>query len=150
MEKLKVWRKILELNSTIDELSWLWSPTYLTRGHTPPWLCKIKYVLNYIMWWTIGIEDYWFWYLEFICEVVLEMIGFHRWSTSTANWVRSDRARVAGQTGGDRATRPASSRYDRPTLCQFRFRVVCLDIRDCFMFMFSRRILCVCNTVVCY
>ena len=63
---------------------------------------------------------------------------------------RSDRAGVAGQTGGVRAVGPASPRSDRPTLCRFRFRVVCLDIRDCFMIMASRWILCVCNTVVCY
>ena len=54
---------------------------------------------------------------------------------------RSDRAVYAGQTGGDRAVRPASPRSDRPTLCRFRFRVVCLDIRDYFMFMASRWIL---------
>ncbi len=63
---------------------------------------------------------------------------------------RSDRALVAGQTGGMRAVRPASPRSDRPTLCRFRFRVVCLDIRDCFIIMASRWILYVCNAVVCY
>ena len=63
--------------------------------------------------------------------------------------VRSDRAMVAGQTGAMRAVRPAGPRSDRPTLCRFRFRVVSLDIRDCFMVMASRWILYVCNTVVC-
>ncbi len=51
---------------------------------------------------------------------------------------RSDRAVHAGQTGGGRAVGPASSRSDRPTMCRFRFRVVCLDIRDYFMIMTSR------------
>jgi hypothetical protein len=64
--------------------------------------------------------------------------------------VRLDRAGDAGQTGAMRAVRPVSPRSDRATLCRFRFRVVRLDIRDCFMFMASRWILCVCNTVVCY
>ncbi len=64
-------------------------------------------------------------------------------------WVRLDRAVYAGQTGGDRVVRPASPRSDRPILCRFRFRVVCLDIRDCFIFMASRWKLYVCNTVVC-
>ena len=40
-------------------------------------------------------------------------------------------------------------RSDRPTLCRFQFRVVSLDIRDCFMVIASRWILYVCNTVVC-
>ncbi len=62
---------------------------------------------------------------------------------------RSDRVVYAGQTGGDRAVRPASPRSDRPTLCRFRFRVVSLDIHDCFMVMASRWIIYVCNTVVC-
>ena len=43
-----------------------------------------------------------------------------------------------------------SPRSDQPMLCQVRFRVVCLDIRDYFMIMASRWILYVCNTVVCY
>jgi hypothetical protein len=63
---------------------------------------------------------------------------------------RSNRAVYAGQTGGDRAVGPANPRSDRPTLCRFQFRVVCLDIRDYFMIMASRWILYVCNTVVCY
>ena len=64
---------------------------------------------------------------------------------------RSDRAVYAGQSGGgDRAVGPASPRSDRPMLCRFRFRVVCLDIRDYFMIMASKWILYVCNTVVCY
>lgn len=63
---------------------------------------------------------------------------------------RSDRVVYAGQTGGDRAVRPAGPQSDRPTLCRLRFRVVSLDIRDCFMVMASRWILYVCNTVVCY
>ncbi len=62
---------------------------------------------------------------------------------------RSDRVVYVGQTGGDRAIRSAGPRSDRPTLCQFRFRVVSLDICDCFMVMASRWILYVCNTVVC-
>ncbi len=56
---------------------------------------------------------------------------------------------VAGQTGVMCAVRPAGPRSDWPTLCRFRFRVVSLDIRDCFMVMASRWILYVCNTVVC-
>ena len=63
---------------------------------------------------------------------------------------RSDRAVVASQTGSCVAVRPAGPRSDRPTLCRFRFRVDSFDIRDCFMVMASRWILCVCNIVVCY
>ncbi len=63
--------------------------------------------------------------------------------------VWSDRTGVAGQTGAIRAVRPACPRSNRPTLCRFRFRVVSLDIRVCFMFMASRWILYVCDTVVC-
>ncbi len=63
---------------------------------------------------------------------------------------RSDRAVYAGRTGGDGAVGPASPRSDWPTLCRFRFWVICLDIRDYFMIMASRWILYVCNTVVCY
>ncbi len=63
----------------------------------------------------------------------------------------------SGQTGHGLSVRPAciarsdrrSPHSDRPTLCRFRFQVVCLDIRYCFMIMASRWILCVCNTVVC-
>ncbi len=50
---------------------------------------------------------------------------------------RSDRALVAGRTGGMRVVRWS----DRPTLCRFRFRVVCLDIHDYFIIMTSRWIL---------
>ena len=39
-------------------------------------IVKSKVFFIIIMWWTIGIGDYWFCYLEFIHEVVLEMIGF--------------------------------------------------------------------------
>ncbi len=64
----------------------------------------------------------------------------------------------SGQTGHGLPVRPAvmersdqrSPRSERPTLCRFRFWVVCLDIHDCFMIKASRWILCVCNTVVCY
>ena len=69
--------------------------------------------------------------------------------TAVISCDRSDRAGVAGQTGGDRAVRPAGPQFDRPTLCRLRFRVVSLDIRDCFMVMASRWILYACNTVVC-
>ncbi len=56
-----------------------------------------------------------------------------------------------GQTGQALPVRSACiARSDRPTLCRFRFRVICLDIIDCFMIMASRWILCVCNTIVCY
>ncbi len=62
-----------------------------------------------------------------------------------------------GQTGRWLPVRPAhvqrsdrpGPRSDRPTLCRFQFRVVSLDIRDCFIVMASRWILYGCNTVVC-
>ena len=41
---------------------------------------------------------------------------------------RSDQAGAAGQIGATCAVRPASPRSDRLTLCQFRFRVILLDI----------------------
>lgn len=113
--------------------------------------CKIKGVFDYY-----SVMNNW----------ALEIIGFVIWNLFTKwfwRWLdlqvnrrfvilcdRSDRAVCAGQTGGDRAVGPASPRSDRPTLCRFRFRVVSLDIRDCFMVMASRWILYVCNTVVCY
>ena len=88
--------------------------------------------------------------MEIIVEVVLEIINFQLMIGFTVILCdRSDRAEVASQTGAMCAVRPAGPRSDRPTLCRFRFRVVSLDIRDCFMVMASRWILYVCNTVVC-
>ena len=55
--------------------------------------CKIKVCLIILWWWTIGIWDYWFWYLEIIGKVVLEMIGFLQViDRDCCCWVQSDRA----------------------------------------------------------
>ncbi len=60
--------------------------------------------------------------------MVLEIINFQVMIGFTVILCdQSDRAVYAGQTGGDRAVRPAGLRFDRPTLCRFRFRVVSLD-----------------------
>ena len=93
-------------------------------------ICKMKVFFILILWWPIGIWDYWFWYLEIIGKVVLEMIGFAGDEQRLLiERVRSDRVVVAGQTGVYRAVRSASTWSDRPTLCRFWFRVVLLDIR---------------------
>ena len=80
--------------------------------------CKIKVCLIVILWWKIGIWDYWFWYLEIIGEVVLEMIditGDEHELQTICDW--SDRALVACQTGAMWAAKPASPRFGRATLC---------------------------------
>jgi hypothetical protein len=73
------------------------------KGEIVRWTC----VLILIMWWTIGICDYWFWYLEIIVEVVLKMIDFHVMNrvavlsgpVKPGRCCRSDRRYVNGQTG---------------------------------------------------
>ncbi len=113
---------------------------------------KSKVFLLIILWWTIG-----HWILLVLLFGIYSRSGFGDDWISQVNLqeitvilcVRSDRAVYAGQTGGDRAVGPASPRSDRPTLCQFLFRVVYFDIRVYFIIMTSRWILYVCNTIVC-
>ena len=70
-------------------------------------IVKSNVFLIIILWWTIGIGDYWFWYLEFIYEVVLEMIGFYRYCAGLGPvrpgmCCRSDQRVSRGQTGAAR------------------------------------------------
>ncbi len=52
-----------------------WSPCCSRLQIFSP-LCKIKGVFIIILWWIIGIGNYWFWYLKFICEVVWRWLEF--------------------------------------------------------------------------
>ncbi len=70
--------------------------------------------------------------------MVLEIISFLVIGFTVILCDRSDRAVYVGQTSGDRAVRLAGPRSDRLMLYRFRFRVVSLNIRDCFMVMASR------------
>ncbi len=112
--------------------------------------CKINSVFD-----SYSVMNNWHlrlsvWYLEIIDEVVLKMIGFTGDEQVLLFYrVWWDQAGVASQTGTMSAVRPASPQSDRPTLCRFRFQVIWLDIRGYFVFMASRWILYICNTVVC-
>ncbi len=97
------------------------------------------------------------WFLFSDEQLAYEIIGFDicrllakwfwRWLVFQVNRKYCWQVRT-GQTGGVRAVRLASPQSNWPILYQFRFRVVSLD-HGSFVFMASRWILCVCNTVVC-
>ena len=82
----------------------------------------------------------WFWiYVIFRWWIVLCLTV---WSSQTG-WTRPVRLACVGRS--DRL----AWRFDCPALCWFRFWFFYLDTRDYFIFITSRWILCICNTVVC-
>jgi hypothetical protein len=107
--------------------------------------CKIKGVFDYY-----SVMNNWHW------RLLVLIFGIYLQSGFGDDWILQVICRYywmwSGQTGQVLPVWPAciarsdrrSLWSDRPTLCRFWFRVVYLDIRDCFMIMTSRWILYVC------